>query len=164
MLKTRSCDIDQRRAAARKHFVIGLLTKVLLTVHVGIAQAQQPAPATRPSMDIYGYTVLDMGEDLNTINLDWFDVMRPTKLHSFPGGFGQYPNLLAGVRPTQFGVKTTSPTKYGDMKTTFEFELFGVGIDAGQTTFRLRHAYGELGQFRAGQTWSPFMDPNIFPN
>jgi hypothetical protein len=52
----------------------------------------------------------------------------------------------------------------GDLKTTFEFELFGTGVDEGQTTFRLRHAYGELGQFGAGQTWSPFMDPNVFPN
>ena len=52
----------------------------------------------------------------------------------------------------------------GDLKTTFEFELFGTGVDAGQTTFRLRHAYGELGHFGAGQTWSPFMDPDVFPN
>jgi hypothetical protein len=50
------------------------------------------------------------------------------------------------------------------LKTLFEFELFGTGSDAGQTTFRLRHAYGELGQFGAGQTWSPFMDIDVFPN
>ncbi len=37
-------------------------------------------------------------------------------------------------------------------------------MDAGQTTFRLRHAYGELGKFGAGQTWSLFMDPDVFPN
>jgi len=36
----------------------------------------------------------------------------------------------------------------------FEFELFGTGVDEGQTTFRLRHAYGEFGHFLAGQTWS----------
>ncbi len=37
-------------------------------------------------------------------------------------------------------------------------------MDEGQTTFRLRHAYGELGKFGAGQTWSPFMDIDVFPN
>jgi hypothetical protein len=42
--------------------------------------------------------------------------------------------------------------------------LFGVGVDAGQTTFRLRHAWGELGVIGAGQTWSVFMDPDVFPN
>jgi hypothetical protein len=61
-------------------------------------------------------------------------------------------------------VKTSTPTGLGDLKTQFEFELFGTGVDAGQTTFRLRHAYGELGQFGAGQTWSPFMDIDVFPN
>jgi hypothetical protein len=52
----------------------------------------------------------------------------------------------------------------GALKALFEFELFGTGVDAGQTTFRLRHAYGELGQFGAGQTLSPFMDIDVFPN
>jgi hypothetical protein len=61
-------------------------------------------------------------------------------------------------------VKTTTPTTLGDLKTTFEFELFGVGVDAGQTTFRLRDVWGQLGHFGAGQTDSPFMDGSIFPN
>jgi hypothetical protein len=52
----------------------------------------------------------------------------------------------------------------GELKTVFEFELFGVGNQAGETNFRLRQAYGELGQVLAGQTWSPFMDPDVFPN
>jgi hypothetical protein len=42
--------------------------------------------------------------------------------------------------------------------------MFGTGGDAGQTTIRLRHAYGELGHWGAGQTWSPFMDIDVFPN
>ena len=46
----------------------------------------------------------------------------------------------------------------------FEFDLFGTGADAGQTTFRLRHAYGEWGQILAGQTNSLFMDGDVFPN
>jgi hypothetical protein len=56
------------------------------------------------------------------------------------------------------------PTGVGDLKTWFEFDLFGSGPDAGQTTIRLRHAWGELGQFGAGQTNSPFMDVDAFPN
>jgi hypothetical protein len=42
--------------------------------------------------------------------------------------------------------------------------MFGVGSDAGQTTIRLRHAYGQLGHFGAGQTNSAFMDVDVFPN
>jgi hypothetical protein len=68
------------------------------------------------------------------------------------------------VRQTRFGVKTATPTDLGDFTTQFEWELFGTGVDAGQTTLRLRHAYGQLGKIGAGQTWSPFMDIDVFPN
>ena len=73
-------------------------------------------------------------------------------------------NTFFSARQTRLGVRSTLPTDLGDLKTTFEFELFGTGVDAGQTTFRLRHAYGELGKWGAGQTWSPFMDIDVFPN
>ena len=42
--------------------------------------------------------------------------------------------------------------------------MFGVGADAGQTTIRLRHAYGQWGKFGGGQLESPFMDLDVFPN
>ncbi len=45
-----------------------------------------------------------------------------------------------------------------------EAELFGVGGDEGQTTPRLRHAWATYKQFGMGQTWSNFMDIDIFPN
>jgi hypothetical protein len=50
------------------------------------------------------------------------------------------------------------------LTTWFEFDLFGSGPDAGQTTFHLRHAYAEIGKFGGGQTWSTFMDADVFPN
>src|SRR3954468_4489136 len=116
------------------------------------------------TMQIYGAAQLDMGYDAGANNPQWFDVVRPTKLPAFKDEFGKDGNFYSGVRQSRFGVKTSTPTKFGDLKTIFEFELFGVGVDAGQTTFRLRHAWGEIGQFGAGQTWSPFMDPDVFPN
>ena len=95
---------------------------------------------------------------------DWFDVLRPTKLPSFDDEFGPGSDVFFSVRQTRFGIKAAIPTSMGELKTQFEFELFGTGTDAGQTTFRLRHAYAELGRFGAGQTWSPFMDIDVFPN
>ncbi len=90
--------------------------------------------------------------------------MRLTKLPSFEDEFGKDGSTFAGVRQSRLGVEASTPTALGELKTTFEFELFGTGVDEGQTTFRLRHAYGELGAFGAGQTWSPFMDIDVFPN
>jgi hypothetical protein len=118
----------------------------------------------KSSIDIYGFVMLDSGYDFKQENPNWFDVLRPTQLPSFKGEFNPNGNVFAGVRQTRFGVKSSTPTAFGDLNTIFEFELFGTGVDAGQTTFRLRHAYGELGQFGAGQTWSPFMDIDVFPN
>jgi hypothetical protein len=116
------------------------------------------------SVDFYGFAMLDSGYDFKQVDPNWFDVVRPTKLPSFSNEFAPSGNVYAGVRQSRFGVKSSTPTQFGDLKTIFEFELFGTGVDAGQTTFRLRHAYGELGQFGAGQTWSPFMDIGVFPN
>jgi hypothetical protein len=113
---------------------------------------------------VYGFAMLDMGYEFKAADPAWFDVMRPTKLPAFDGQFGEDGHFYSGVRQSRLGVKTFTPTKLGELKTTFEFEMFGVGVDAGQTTIRLRHAYGELGQFGAGQTWSPFMDIDVFPN
>ena len=116
------------------------------------------------TMDIYGHAMLDMGYQFKASDPDWFDVLRPTKLPSFKGQYGDDGSFYSGVRQSRLGFKTSTPTAYGDLKTLFEFELFGVGSDAGETTFRLRHAWGELGQFGAGQTWSVFMDIDVFPN
>jgi hypothetical protein len=126
--------------------------------------AKPPATDPKPSMTIYGFAMLDIGQNFKAIHPDWFDTMRVSKLPSFAGEFGKDNSTFAGVRQSRLGVKTSTPTALGELKTQFEFELFGTGVDSGQTTFRLRHAYGELGAFGAGQTWSPFMDPDVFPN
>jgi hypothetical protein len=115
-------------------------------------------------LDITGFAMLDMGYQTNQSHPDWFDVVRPTKLPSFQDEFAPDGNWFAGVRQSRFGVRSYTPTEMGELRTIFEFELFGTGVDAGQTTFRLRHAWGELGKLGAGQTWSPFMDPDVFPN
>jgi hypothetical protein len=128
--------------------------------------AQEPAPKAeaKPRLDIYGFAMLDTGYQSGQNDPNWFDVVRPTKLPSYENEYGEDGRWFAGVRQSRLGVKGFMPTDLGEIKTIFEFELFGTGVDAGQTTFRLRHAWGELGQFGAGQTWSPFMDPDVFPN
>jgi hypothetical protein len=115
-------------------------------------------------LDLYGFVKLDSGYDFKTINPDWPDVMRPSKLPSRPGEFAPDGKVYFGIRPSRFGVKTNTATKFGPLKTQFEFDLYGVGVDAGQTAFHLRQAWGELGFLLAGQTWSPFMDIDVFPN
>lgn len=114
--------------------------------------------------DIYGFVMTDVGYNTDAMDPLWFDVQRPTKLESFDDEFGDEGSVFFSVRQTRFGLKSWIPTDMGELRTTFEWELFGTGVDAGQTTLRLRHAYGEMGKFGAGQYWSPFMDIDVFPN
>ena len=118
----------------------------------------------KKTMEIYGFIMMDAGYNFDQIHPDWFDVVRPTKLPTFKNQYGTDGNFFFSVRQTRLGFKNYFQTPLGELKTHFEFEMFGTGVDAGQTTIRLRHAYAELGKFGAGQYWSPFMDIDVFPN
>jgi len=140
----------------------GVLAFLLLLAFASSALSQEAQE--QKSMEIYGFIMTDAGYNFNQIHPDWFDVVRPTKLPSYEGEFGTDGNAYFSVRQTRFGTRGYFQTPLGELKTIFEFELFGTGVDAGQTTFRLRHAYAELGHFGVGQYWSPFMDIDVFPN
>ena len=139
---------------------ISLLGAIGLVLGAGTAAADDGAT----KVDLYGFAMLDTGYQSGQNDPDWFDVLRPTKLPAVEDEFGDDGQWFASVRQSRLGVKTNTDTSLGNLYTVFEFELFGTGVDAGQTTFRLRHAYGELGKWGAGQTWSPFMDIDVFPN
>jgi outer membrane DcaP-like protein len=174
---TQEGDVNMRRTTQGRITGLWLLPVILLFGGVQRAFAQDAAPppapaaspaapaqASKPSFEIYGFAMMDIGHNFKQINPNWFDTMRVTRLPSFEDEFCCDNTTFAGVRQSRLGVRSTTPTDLGDLKTTFEFELFGTGVDEGQTTFRLRHAYGEIGHFGAGQYWSPFMDPDVFPN
>jgi hypothetical protein len=133
------------------------------------AAAALPMSAVADSpleFSIYGFAQADYIQDFGgRLDPDWDDAFRPSKI-GIDGEFGTDGQSSLSVKQSRFGVKGSMPTgvegKPFDFK--FEFDLFGVGADAGQTTFRLRHAYGEWGSLLAGQTHSLFMDIDVFPN
>lgn len=143
---------------------IVLVTIIASSIFASRVKAQDQEKQKKDSMEIYGFIMTDGGYNFDQIDPDWFDVVRPTKLPAFENEFGTDGNTFLSVRQTRFGVKNYFTTPLGELKTHFEFEMFGTGVDAGQTTLRLRHAYGELGMIGAGQYWSPFMDIDVFPN
>ena len=118
----------------------------------------------KPNFEIYGFILTDVIYDFKQIDPKWYDVPRPTKLSSYKDQFAPDGQIYFSARETRFGTRSYFPTPLGPLTTLFEFDLFGSGADAGQTTFHLRHAYAELGKFGVGQTSSPFMDVDVFPN
>ena len=148
-----------------------VLVSCLVLARPVSVHAQTPPPqvsvsgeSAKPSLEIYGFAMLDIGHDFKQIHPDWYDTLRLTRLPKFENEFGEDNNTFMGVRQSRLGVRSFTPTDLGPLRTIFEFELFGTGVDSGQTTFRLRHAWGELGPLGAGQYWSPFTDPDVFPN
>jgi hypothetical protein len=117
------------------------------------------------NMEIFGFIMMDSGYDFGRMNPDWYDTMRPTQILDKEGNEYQSQGVyFMGVRQTTFGIKNYLNTDLGQVKTHFEFDLFGMGKEAGNTAFRLKHAYAELGKFGAGQTNSLFTDVDVYPN
>src|SRR6478735_12481893 len=125
------------------------------------AQAQ-----SRGQLQIYGFVQGDYTYDGNRVDPAWDDALRPTKIPTTPGTFGSNGQSSFSAKQSRFGVSGDVPINQtmGSMKFKFEFDMFGVGVDAGQTTIRLRHAYGEFHHILAGQLETPFMDLDVFPN
>ena len=128
----------------------------------------QPAATTTttgsPTLEIYGFGQADAIVDFKRNNPDWYDVNRPSRLPSFPGEFGDDGHFYLSPRQSRFGVKGVLPTQEGDVTATFDFDMFGVGRDAGLTTIRLRNAWGQWRRVGAGLRDSQFMDGDVFPN
>ena len=91
-------------------------------------------PAPVGTFQMYGFAMLDAGYNFGQIDPNWFDVMRPTKLPDLTTVRAEWECLLQRSADT-VGSQDDFPTGLGDLKTIFEFELFGTGVDQGQTTF-----------------------------
>jgi hypothetical protein len=136
-------------------------------VPIAILGAVCAAPALaddEKSFEVYGFAQLDYIQDFKRVDPAWADTLRPSKIPTSEGQFGSDGEALMSVKQSRLGVQGTLPVSGHPLVAKFEFDLFGVGTDAGQTTIRPRHIYGQWGQFLAGQTNSLFMDIDVFPN
>jgi len=153
--------MDSRKALSSRGFLAAVVSVTLL------AAAAARADDAGRSFEIYGFAQADYIQDISgRLDSDWDDAFRPSKI-CFDGACGEDGQASLSVKQSRFGVKGTMPTS-GEggipINFKFEFDLFGTGVDAGQTTMRLRHFYGEWGAILAGQTHSLFMDIDVFPN
>jgi hypothetical protein len=124
---------------------------------------QDPAKEAKSTLDLFGFVMLDLGHDFTHVDPNWVDTMRVSRLPATEGQYGFDHRTFISTRQTRVGVRSSTPTDVGNLSTLFEFNMLGVGVDAGQTTIRLRHAWGELGAIGAGQTWSVFADADAAP-
>jgi hypothetical protein len=147
--------------------VVGQSARLLIAalLAAGAWHGARAEDATR-NFEIYGFAMADWIQDTKRVDPNWQDAFRPSRIAAPEGEFGTNGQSSLSVKQSRFGVKGVMPTGSSTppINFKFEFDMFGVGADAGKTTIRLRHAYGEWGQFLAGQTHSLFMDIDVFPN
>jgi hypothetical protein len=124
----------------------------------------QKKAASDHNLELYGFIELDAIQDFNRVDPSWEATLRPSKIPTAEGAFGGDGQSIFSVRQTRLGAKATGELAGKPYEAKFEFDLFGTGVDAGQTTFRVRHMYAKWGPFLAGQTNTLFMDGDIFPN
>jgi outer membrane DcaP-like protein len=136
----------------------------ILVLGVASHASAQGATAAQPTVEVYGFGQADAIADFKQNNPSWYDVNRPSRLPSYDEEFGKDGHFYLSARQSRFGVRGETPTDNGVVKGQFEIDMFGVGADAGQTTIRLRHAWGQWKQIGGGQTNSQFMDVDVFPN
>ncbi len=73
--------------------------------------------------------------------------------------------LTLHARQTRLNLTTSTPTSYGNMTTFIEGDFFGADGNESVTNsngFRIRHAYGALENFLAGQYWTNLFDENAY--
>lgn len=124
----------------------------------------------KPRVELYGQAQADAIYDTNKMDPTWAAAFRPSKIAvncppvGTDPGCGTNGLTTLSVRQSKFGVKGFLPTTEGEVKTQFEFDLFGQGANAGETMFHLQQAWGSWDQFLVGHTSSLFMDDDVFPN
>ncbi|EKF74586.1 hypothetical protein A11A3_08165 [Alcanivorax hongdengensis A-11-3] len=138
---------------------------ILLKRSLGAALLLAPvACLADSSFEIYGFGMVDYVQAFDRPNPNWEASLRPGRIPYDQDSVGSPGQAVLSVRQSRLGVNASTLAGDSQLTTKFEFDLYGVGPDEGQTTIRLRHAYGEWKSILAGQTNSVFMDGDVFPN
>jgi hypothetical protein len=135
---------------------------VLASTAWGQQTAGTPAPAKgiqwqsgEYAWKVGGYIKVDVIHDFDEIgSTDSFDVRTiPTS-----GTSDSDSRTRIHARQTRFNLDVSGPTDVGAFRGFFEGDFF-----SDQNGFRMRHAYGTVGEVLGGQTWSTFMDEAAMP-
>lgn len=152
-LETNQSALEQQYNAAPANAVVG-----------GDKPGSFRLPGSNTSVAIGGYAKLDLIYDFDEQRGDSWSVgsiaLDGTNPENQDGNFRMH------ARQSRLWVRTWTPTDWGEFSTHIEgdfmspaSEMAGNQIVTNSAGFRLRHAYGQLGNVLAGQTWSNFNMP-----
>lgn len=159
-----------------KEQVVKLSTITALAAILAVpAMADAPkgyltVPGTDTTIQVYGRATFDMTHDFvqNTGVLEGLSV-ADSKVSDENRPKNQWDMTIACSR---FGLRTVTPSEFGDIKTRFEMDFNGTNKDSAGTPHKgensnyahVRQMYGSIGHWTIGKTDSNFMDPDGSPN
>ena len=115
-------------------------------------------PGTDTVIRIGGYAKLDAIADSRAAGDE--DQFIPSSM-PVGGAHRDVSNFNIHAKQTRFSFEARRPTTHGNLRFYLENDFFG-SSDGYQ--FRLRHAYGQLGNTYAGYGYSSFMDADSLPD
>lgn len=133
------------------------------TVTAGSFPGSFLIPGSDTSIKIGGYVKADLIYDADDIGSE--DLFATSTINT--EGKKRQGRTRAHARQTRLNLDARKPSDYGPIRAFVEGDFFGAGGNqnsSNSTSFRIRHAFGEIGRLTAGQTWSTFMDVSVVPD
>ena len=128
-------------------------------------------PGTDTTVTLGGYIKLDAILSDKSAGVDSVgdQMLNPNLIPVGPDAGAHKTNQVTlHARQTRLSFATSTPTSRGDLTTYVEGDFFGDLPNGNETStnssgFRLRHAYGALGGFSAGQYWTNLFNQEAYP-
>ena len=158
-LKKKMLELEQKQQTTEKTPT----EAVKNVVTAGATKGSFKLPGSNTSVTLGGYVKLDAvysNPSAGTgTTADLF--LQPNAIAVGPGaGDNERNQLKFGARESRMFAKTNTPTSWGDLVTYIEGDFYGADGNesvSNSSGLRLRHAYGTVGHFLGGQTWTNFM-------
>lgn len=115
------------------------------------------------SLRVYGFARLDAVHNFggrNNASIGDYAAYQPSIALTGSPEAARRGETYMFTKASRLGVEGFTPTKFGALNTKVEADFYNT---TGSGLFRLRHAYGQLGSWLVGQTWSTFMDLDSTP-
>lgn len=163
-LQRKVVDLEQRQAGRDRE-----APAPANVVTGGATKGSFRLPGSDTSITLGGYAKLDAVFSNPSAGVDNRADLQldPSSIPVGPNaGAHEHNQVKFGARETRLFVKTNTPTALGELDTHVEFDFYGADGNESVSNshgLRLRHAYGTLGRFLAGQTWTDFMNPAALP-
>ncbi|MGZ4999710.1 MAG: DcaP family trimeric outer membrane transporter [Methylomonas sp.] len=139
-------------------------TKTAPAVAVGDTKGTFKIPGTDSSLGFGGYVKGDVNYSSIGMGGDKIGDQHLV-IAQIPVGnnrLGEDSKTTFHAKESRFWLKSFTPSAWGDINTFLEVDFLGAQ-EVSNYTPRLRHAYGSIGNFTAGFTWTTFLNVAAIP-